>query len=277
MQLLKTAQQHLFFLHKLRELLHHVKRWIKGMLNMLNTFNKQILLNFYQCTLESLLTSTIIIWFKNLSLKENKASNRVVCSALSFQLWKTLINPDVFLGAYTLWLTWASTLLLNYLMFLCWGNNADQLNALHLVMLTVSSHKLQWVWTMHFKAPTVKHALYGRKLSYTGYLYHYYCFNFISGSVKKFSLKCWPVHSSLHLLSNVVLWLQMEINSILNFECWLLAMYSELKPELSSVVFFLLLSVFSGVQRMRYSVGQVFKSMFKVDLKELFLIWTIIL
>lgn len=61
----KKARQRLFFLRRLREF----------------TQNTTILLNFYYCVIESVLTSCITVWFGNLTLKEKKALNKVVRSA----------------------------------------------------------------------------------------------------------------------------------------------------------------------------------------------------
>lgn len=61
----KKARQCLFFLRRLREFAQ----------------NNKILLNFYYCVIERVLTSCITVWFGNLTLKEKKALNKVVRSA----------------------------------------------------------------------------------------------------------------------------------------------------------------------------------------------------
>lgn len=61
----KKARQRLFFLRKLRDFTHNTK----------------ILLNFYHCVIESVLTNCITVWFGGLTLEEKKTLNKMVRSA----------------------------------------------------------------------------------------------------------------------------------------------------------------------------------------------------
>ena len=60
--IIKKSQQRLFFLRRLKEFTH----------------NTQILLNFYRCIIESILTSSFTVWFGNLMVKERNSLNSVV-------------------------------------------------------------------------------------------------------------------------------------------------------------------------------------------------------
>ena len=60
--IIKKSQQRLFFLRRLKEF----------------TQNTQILLNFYRCIIESILTSSFTVWFGNLTVKERNSLNSVV-------------------------------------------------------------------------------------------------------------------------------------------------------------------------------------------------------
>ncbi len=63
--LIKKAQQRLYFLRKLREA--HL--------------SPHILLNFYRCTIESILTNCITVWYGNCTVSDQKALQRVVKTA----------------------------------------------------------------------------------------------------------------------------------------------------------------------------------------------------
>ncbi len=60
--LIKKARQHLYFLRILREA--HL--------------SPHILLNFYHCTIESILTNCITVWYGNCTVSDQKALQRVV-------------------------------------------------------------------------------------------------------------------------------------------------------------------------------------------------------
>lgn len=63
--IVKKSRQRLYFLRKLGEF----------------TQNSKILLNFYRCRIESLLVSSVTVWFRNITDKEKRALYKVVRSA----------------------------------------------------------------------------------------------------------------------------------------------------------------------------------------------------
>ncbi|XP_056586110.1 uncharacterized protein LOC130407337 isoform X2 [Triplophysa dalaica] len=63
--LVKKAHQHLFFLRTLKK----------------NKLSSTILVNFYHCTIESILTNCVTVWYGNCSVAERKALQRVVKTA----------------------------------------------------------------------------------------------------------------------------------------------------------------------------------------------------
>ncbi|KAK0138741.1 hypothetical protein N1851_024706 [Merluccius polli] len=63
--LIKKAHQRLFFLRILRK----------------NHLSSNILVNFYRCTIESILTNCITVWYGNCSVSDRKAIQRVVKTA----------------------------------------------------------------------------------------------------------------------------------------------------------------------------------------------------
>lgn len=63
--LVKKAHQRLFFLRTLKK----------------NHLSSDILVNFYRCTIESILTNCITVWYGNCSVADRKAMQRVVKTA----------------------------------------------------------------------------------------------------------------------------------------------------------------------------------------------------
>uniref|UniRef100_A0A0S7ER42 PPUP7203 n=1 Tax=Poeciliopsis prolifica TaxID=188132 RepID=A0A0S7ER42_9TELE len=64
-KLVKKAHQRLFFMRTLRK----------------NHLSSEILTNFYRCTIESILTNCITVWYGNCSVSDRKALQRVVKTA----------------------------------------------------------------------------------------------------------------------------------------------------------------------------------------------------